>query len=119
MGKRKERPIILEIPVEGSLPPMWDKDERKQTFLKWLDDKPCIYGSIGINNEHIFVVNAPEYVIREWIEKYYIPLTDTEMTVDDVIEVFENNGLSELAEENLNETIKTMKEERKKMVDKK
>ena len=109
MEERTWRPIILEIPVSGFLPPMWDTNEKKQIFLKWLDDKPCIYHTIGINKEYIFVINSPDYIIREWLQKFYIPMTNTELTVDELIEEFENKGLSELCEENLNKIISEAK----------
>jgi hypothetical protein len=80
--------------------------KKKQICLKWLDDKPCIYHTIGINNSYIFVINSLDYIIREWLDKFYIPMTNSALTIDELIEKFENKSLSELCEENLKKLIK-------------
>ena len=105
MDKKLDRVIILEIPVICPLPQMWHKYEGKPMFLEWLDDKPCLYGCIKFGENYIFTINSPEYITREWIEKYLIPLNDLELTVDEAIEAFENKALSESAQESLNKKL--------------
>ena len=105
MNKELDRVIILEIPVIESLPQMWHKYEGKPMFLKWLDDKPCIYGCVQIGDNYIFTMNSPEYITREWIEKYLIPMNKLELTIDEAIGMFENKGLSKTAQENLNKKL--------------
>ena len=83
------RPVTLQIPVEGQQPNMWDKDERKQEYLKWLDNKPCVYGTICLQGDFYLIVSSPDYIIREWIEKFYIPISKSILTVDEVIDFFE------------------------------
>jgi hypothetical protein len=110
---KKPRPIVLEIPVDEPPPQMWHKDVEKPEFLKWLDDKPCIYNSLGIDNKYIFMINAPDYIVYEWLEKFYIPLTECELTVDEIIEIFENKGLSDSMEAKINSIINQVDDEEK------
>ena len=116
MKKTKEKtvhPIILEIPVGGPVPSMWSEDEVKTDMFKWLDDKHCIYSCINLGGEHRFVMSGPDYFIREWLEIFYIPMTETKLTVNELIEKFDSNGFTELATKNLNKIVKTMEEEKK------
>jgi len=122
--KRQKKPVkkdgdwtmvILEIPVCGPLPSMWDKDERKQESLKWLDDKPCMYHTIGFSDGYFLVTSSPEHIIREWLEKFIVPMLDNKFTVDELIKLFINEGLSELADDNWSRGINEMRKAKDKI----
>ena len=112
MEKKNGKGLLLEIPVGGQVPSMISDDEYKTPMFKWLDDKPCLYGCFGINDNFVFIINGMDYVIREWLEKFYIPLTETELTVDQIIEKYINKKRTKNINDSFDNVNKKMKEEK-------
>jgi hypothetical protein len=85
------KPFSIILPILKPLPSMWHDDKYKPDFCKWLDKKPCIYACAGINDHYYFTIGAPDYIIREWIEKFYIPITETDLTAEKLMKKYDFN----------------------------
>jgi hypothetical protein len=99
--KEERESLIIEIPLNKPVPSMITDDKYKTPMFKWLDDKPCLYGCFGFDNNYTLYINGMTYVIREWLEKFYIPLTETDLTVDELIELFDHDRITKEFNENL------------------